>query len=220
MAINAHFEETDAADRPRGARRQLRLEAQGALASGGSTDVLVHNISATGLLLESPVALAIDERIGIDLPLVGATWASVIWVSGNLYGCQFDAPISTAALSAAQLRSAVEAPVDIIPAREGPQDRSFGARLQRLRKARGVSQAYIAGRLGVSKPTVWAWEHGKAHPIGSRMEALAEALGVPLSELQQGPATPIVDDLTSRSREQIAAAIGTSPENVRIWVEL
>jgi transcriptional regulator with XRE-family HTH domain len=223
MAIAAHFEEAEAAaGRPREPRRQLQLEARGALASGDASSVVIHDISATGLLIESPVVLAIDERIGVELPHAGATWAKVVWLSGKLFGCQFETPISAAALSAALLRSAVGQPVDIAPHRpvEASPDASFGARLERLRKARGISQAHIATRLGVSKPTVWAWEHGKARPVGSRIAALAEVLGVASAELVSAPGTSELDDLLARSRDQIAAAVGTTPEKVRIWVEL
>ena len=223
MAIAAHFEEAEGtAGRPREPRRKLQLEARGALPSGDAPSVVIHDISATGLLIESPVVLAIDERISVELPHAGATWAKVVWLSGKLFGCQFDTPISAAALSAAQLRSAVGQEVDIAPhrpAETGP-DASFGSRLERLRKTRGISQAHIASRLGVSKPTVWAWEHGKARPVGSRIAALAEVLGVASAELVSAPGTSEVDDLIARSRDQIAAAVGTSPAKVRIWVEL
>lgn len=223
MAIAAHFE--DAEGRVREPRRKLQLEARGALPSGDASSVLIHDISATGLLIESPLGLAIDERIEVELPHAGATWAKVVWHSGKLFGCQFDAPISAAALSAAQLRSAVGQQVDIAPAQhqqraEGGSDASFGARLERLRKARGISQAHIAAQLGVSKPTVWAWEHGKARPVGSRIAALAEVLGVAREALVSAPATSEVEALIAQCRLQIAAAMGTNPGKVRIWVEL
>jgi transcriptional regulator with XRE-family HTH domain len=221
MAIVAQLEESaGVAGKPREHRRELSLEAHGALISGNAAKVLVHNISATGLLLESPVSLAIDEKIGIQLPHAGANWAKVIWASGNLYGCQFETPVSAATLSAAQLRSAVGQETDIAARSEPPADGSFGVRLQRLRAQRGLSQSQIAAHLGVSKPTVWAWEHGKARPIDERIEALAEMLGVSPAELLSNHAAAEFDELIVRSRAQIAAAVGTSPEKVRIWVEL
>lgn len=221
MAIAAQLEEAaDPAGARREPRRKLWLEAQGALVSGSAAKVLVHNISATGLLLESPVSLALDEKIGIELPHAGAMWAKVIWASGNLFGCQFETPISPATLSAAQLRSAVGQEPDLPARPPSYPDGSFGARLQRLRAERGLSQSQIAGKLGVSKPTVWAWEHGKARPAGERIGALAEALGVSPAELLSDPNASALGDLIARSRAQIASVVGTSPEKVRIWVEL
>ena len=221
MAISAHFEELEATKgKPREPRRALQLEARGALPSGAEPSVLIHDISATGLLLESPVALAKEERIAVELPQAGTTWAKVVWNSGKLYGCQFDGPISNAALSAAQLRSAVGQPVEVTPPRLVASETSFGTRLEQLRRERGISQAQVAARLGVSKPTVWAWEHGRSRPVDSRIDALADVLGVEVAELVAGPANTEIVALIDKSRDQIAAAFGTTPEKVRIWVEL
>jgi transcriptional regulator with XRE-family HTH domain len=225
MAIVGHWEEAEAAgEAAREPRRKLRLEARGALPSGAATEILLHDISATGLLLESQAPLMVDERISIDLPQAGITWARVVWTSGKLFGCQFHTPISAAALSAAQLRSAVGQPVEVAP-RAAPSpaaalDVSFGARLQRLRREAGISQSHVATALGVSKPTVWAWEHGKARPVGSRMADLASVLGVERSVLLAQAGVPETEDVVARSRAQIAAAFGTNPDKVKIWVEL
>jgi transcriptional regulator with XRE-family HTH domain len=221
MAISAHFEDVKGSSvNPRQPRRKLQLEARGALPSGTEPRILIHDLSATGLLIESPVGLAVDERIAVELPQVGATWAKVVWNSGMLYGCQFDVPISNAALSAAQLRSAVGQQVEIAPPRAAAAEASLGSRLEQLRRKRGITLAYIAAQLGVSKPTVWAWEHDKARPTESRIEALAAVLGVESKELVASASTSDLEALLVRSRVQIAAAVGTSPDNVKIWLEL
>ena len=226
MAIAAHLQESrKQTGKLREPRRTLRLEVQGALPSGDPTNVLVHNVSATGLLLESASALAVGETIGIDLPHAGVIRAAVIWASGSLFGCQFDVPISPAALSAAQLRSAAEPSSDkglgtLAGGEMLDPGESFGARLQRLRKARGLTMAKIAAQLDVSKPTVWAWEHGKARPVESRIERLAHVLGVPSSQLVPGRDSPALQELLATSRERIAGAVGTSPDKVRIMIEL
>lgn len=219
MVITAHFEKSpEASGTARDPRRMLRLEASGLTASGDTARVLVHNISASGLLLESEVALAVDERIDVDLPQVGAIPARVIWASGGYFGCQFDAPISTAALSAAQLRS--DAPASAPGDQRAAGAGSFGTRLHRLRKERGLTQAALAEQLGVSKPTVWAWEQGKARPVESRMAPLAEALDVSAEELVIEPGAAYLGDLLARAKAQIAGALGVDPEKVRIVVDL
>lgn len=221
MAIVAHLQEAEGhAGTARAPRRTLNLEAQGSLESGGAARVLVHNISATGLLLESPQALSDDEGITIELPQAGSCRARVVWSSGDLYGCQFETAIPKAVLSAAQLRSAVSDKVDIAESRAPAPDTSFGVRLQQLRAARGLSQSQIAAALGVSKPTVWAWEHGKARPVEERLDGLAEVLGVDRAELHPRQRASTLEDLVARHREQIAAAVGTSPDHVRISIEL
>jgi transcriptional regulator with XRE-family HTH domain len=204
-------------ERPRERRRTLRLETQGALASGAAANVLVHNVSATGLLIESDVALMPDETIEIDLPHAGPTLARIVWASGRLFGCQFEAPVSAAALSAAQLRSAVAAPVGLAPPSGGE---SFGLRLRRLRQERGLSLSRIAAQLGVSKPTVWAWEQGKARPVEARMPALAELLGIDRAELMAGTPGHGLNETIARARSHIAQAAGVSTVTVRIMIEL
>lgn len=220
MAISAHFEDLPQSGiTPRDQRRKLLLEARGSTASGAAA-VLVHNISTTGLLLESDAALADGEAIEIELPHAGGTRARVVWTSGRLAGCQFDSPISPAALSAAQLQSAAAPQADLAASAHALPDEVLGVQLQRLRKARGLTLAQVAQLLGVSKPTVWAWERGKAHPVESRLEALAEALGVTREELLPGRTAPALRTLLARCRDQIASAVGTSPTNVRIMIEL
>jgi transcriptional regulator with XRE-family HTH domain len=97
---------------------------------------------------------------------------------------------------------------------------SFGTRLQRLRKERGLTLAQVATRLSVSKPTVWAWEHGKAKPVEARIEALALVYGVHASDLVQSRISPALFELIARSKEQIAEVVGTSPAKIRIMIDL
>ena len=220
MAITAQFEDLpQSGPTPRAARRKLLLEAQGSTAAGPAA-VLVHNVSATGLLLESGAALAPGESIEIELPEAGATAARVVWTSGRLAGCQFDAPISAASLSAAQLKGIISAEIGLAGPVQAYPDADFGSLLQRLRKARGLTLAQIAVQLGVSKPTVWAWERGKAHPVESRLDALAAALDVTRDELQPARTAPAISALLAQCRDQIAQAVGTSPAHVRIMIEL
>ncbi|MCJ2186793.1 helix-turn-helix domain-containing protein [Novosphingobium beihaiensis] len=226
MPISAHFEDAEPADgQARAIRRRLHFETQGALETGQAAQVQVHNVSETGLLLETAADLEIGEAIALDLPEAGQARARVAWASGALYGCAFDIPLSAAALSAAQLRSAAqnEAGLGPSPTPAGPAaigGESFGERLHRLRKLRGYTQGELASRLGVSKPTVWAWEQGRARPIEDRLEAIAEALGVTSAELRPSRTVPGLPDLIARCRDQIAAAVETTPDKIRIMIEL
>ena len=226
MEIAAHFEFDDEGSEgvlvPRPPRRTLRLEAVGETA-GGHTAVTIHNISSTGLLLETTAALAEGEAIDVDLPHNGKTRANVIWASGSFHGCAFDTPITQAALSAAQLRGGTASAEVTTPA-SAPSvdvgDASLGGRIQRLRKERRMTLSDLAIRMGVSKPTVWAWEQGKAKPVESRMAALAEALGVSAAELRPSVNSIAGQDVIARARRQIAAVYRTQEERVRIMIEL
>ena len=228
MVISAYFE---SAAKPsastRAKRRRLMLEVRGAHASGSDVPVVIHNISETGLLIECEAALSIRDRIDIDLPHAGVVPATLVWVSGRMFGCQFDAPISSAALSAAQLRSAIDVEEASAPSSDrqeesvpvGPNGSNFAANLKRLRMAKGLSQANMAERLGVSGPSISGWEKGRARPKEDRLADLADLLGVPVSQLLVDPQPDMIHDLIDASREQIARATGVAPERVRIIVE-
>jgi transcriptional regulator with XRE-family HTH domain len=222
MVITAYLDDQEPqGGKRRNTRRNLRLQTQGISAARGATEVLIHNISASGLLLESQNALAPGEEIVIELPHAGTTAARVVWASGRLYGCEFDVALSAGALSAVELRSTVSRDI-ASPDKQlaSPPAEDFGHRLKQLRKAKGLTQAQMASQLGVSMPAICAWETGKARPRDARMKALATALGIPMSELF-GPDVPeMLEDLLARSREQIARVVGTTPDKIRIMIEI
>jgi transcriptional regulator with XRE-family HTH domain len=221
MALAAQMEEARRSSRgSRDPRRKITLEASGALASGDPADVILHNISATGMLIECRHLLAIGETLAIDLPGAEATKAKVVWTSDRLHGCQFVMPVAKAVLSGAQLRSAVGQEVDTSAHGKSEPDEPFAVRLQRLRKERGLSLAQIASELAVSKPTVWAWEQGRSRPVKERIDLLAKVLGTSSYALQTGRDDGALSDLLERSRRQIADAYWTRPDNVRIMIEL
>ena len=104
MVMLAHFEDLEPKDdRRRYLRRGLRLGA-----GAGGEPVTVHDLSLTGALLETCVPMLVGAIFEIELPHAGGVEATVIWNSGEFYGCQFELPISPAALSAALLQSEPE----------------------------------------------------------------------------------------------------------------
>lgn len=231
MAIKAHLDHhTPAADNTQpGAlrsaeRRALRLETSGFHAGSGETNVTIHNISAAGLLIETKLALAEGEQLAIELPEAGTVAATVIWQSERLYGCAFDTELGPAALAAAQLQGFAPGvpgqPLPPTPVQTYASAEGLGVRLNRLRREAGLTLADIAAALGVSKPTVWAWEKGKARPLPERLDAIAAALGVAPDLLASAPAPREVDAVIADCRDRIAQVCGTTPEAVRIMIEL
>lgn len=234
MAIKAHLDQQPVAvpgeANQRGApRRALLLETSGIPAGadpeGLAANVTIHNISAAGLLLETALVLAEGEQLALDLPEAGAVVASVVWRSEHLYGCAFAAPLTAAALAAAQLQGFAPGvptgPLESAPLPAGAASgEGLGTRLNRLRREAGLTLADVAATLGVSKPTVWAWEKGKARPLPERLDAIAAALGVEAEALAAAPASREVEGVIAECRARIAAACGTAPEAVRIMIEL
>jgi hypothetical protein len=109
MAIQAELHpQRRTADRRVALRRTLQLTVRGETPTGDSAQVLIHDISVTGILLETSADLLIGETIEVDVPEGGPTTAIVMWNSGRFFGCQFHGRISPAAVSAAVLRSPYE----------------------------------------------------------------------------------------------------------------
>ena len=108
MPMVAYFEERPpAADRRRSVRRALRL---GAATGDAGQLATIHDLSLTGALLETSVPMLVGATFEVELPQAGTVEASVMWNSGEFYGCQFALPISPAVLSAALLQA--EAPAN------------------------------------------------------------------------------------------------------------
>jgi hypothetical protein len=105
MQAVARLEHVQGASRRGSARLKLSLDAS---LAGSGEEVLIHDLSSDGILVETSVSLRKGARLEVALPEVGATQAKVVWSSGDYYGCQFDKPLPKAALSAALLRNPYE----------------------------------------------------------------------------------------------------------------
>lgn len=67
------------------------------------------------------------------------------------------------------------------PSEEGAE--SFGHRLARFRKERGLSQVEVAERIGIAQPNLSGYERGEAHPSFEILVQLARVLQVSGDEL-------------------------------------
>ena len=61
-----------------------------------------------------------------------------------------------------------------------------GATIKELREGRKLTQAELAGKLGVSSKTISKWETAKGLPDISLLQPLAQALGISVIELMNG----------------------------------
>jgi transcriptional regulator with XRE-family HTH domain len=217
----------------------LRLRARGEPVSGEVTDVLVRNLSATGLLIETAAELQVGDELEVDLPETPRALAKVVWAGDGLFGCAFDSPLPHSAISAAQLRSEpegafAESQVESNPDIHDLAEEHWGQRLKRLRQAKGFSVVDFARRMKVSRPTVWSWEAGKSLPRASKHQLLLDVLGVTNDELQ-GHAGPSAIERRSEpaasrggelktiideAKKRVAEAAGTSADNVRMIIEV
>lgn len=228
MPIHATIEPSRHTGTQRGAERmRIRIETPGSFASGETTTVVIHNLSATGMLIETASHLTIGQRFIITLPEAPDVSATVVWRSDALAGCRFDRPLSRAILSAAQLRNPL--PADVDPSLTAGGSELLPQRLYRLRKELGLSRAALSARTGLSKPSIWAWEIGKTAPRRNSLMVLADAFGMSVEELIGGDLTvnPADDadhaqqlqQLIDGSKERIAALAGIKTSNIKIFIE-
>jgi transcriptional regulator with XRE-family HTH domain len=69
----------------------------------------------------------------------------------------------------------------------GPLDAIVGARISILRVSRGMSQATLAKRIGVTFQQVQKYERGAIRVGASRLSQIASVLGVSVGELFESP---------------------------------
>jgi hypothetical protein len=107
MQALARLERVESRNRRAAPRRQLRL---GATLPETGDEAVIHDLSTTGILIETKGDLATFEQLQLELPEAGMVVATVLWNSGQYYGCEFHKPISNAAISAALLRNPIAGP--------------------------------------------------------------------------------------------------------------
>ena len=237
----------DAGERRSEERRHLLFATTARGEDGEDQPVLVRDISARGLLLETEEAAVLDKTIVVDLPEAGDVEAHVIWQGDKLAGCRLETHLTQATIDAVRAKGEAahaERPVSDTPAAPRTAARTLAARLKQLRMAKDLTRAELAERSGISTPSIWAWETGRTVPRLGSLETLAKGLGVAVSELQIGaggvsgdissPITPAagssegggdlrtarLTELVAASKAQIAALAGTTPDKVSITIAL
>lgn len=91
-----------------GSRRRVRVNVNLAVETG-SARVLVHDLSTTGLRIQTEADLSIGDTVSIEFPDIPPIEAHIVHGTRGIYGCEFATPISQAAVSAAVLKSPIAA---------------------------------------------------------------------------------------------------------------
>lgn len=153
----------------------------------GIGDLVIHDISTAGMLVETPSRLRMGQAVKVCLPEAGNVGAKIVWQDAPLFGCRFDQSLSQGIVSALRLRNAVHGQARVAsPRRAAAMPEPLPERLRRLRKARGLSQADLSMLTGVSKTTIWCWETGKARPRDRNALILADLFGISTRQLYHG----------------------------------
>nr|MBP6300734.1 aminotransferase class I/II-fold pyridoxal phosphate-dependent enzyme [Lactococcus sp.] len=71
-----------------------------------------------------------------------------------------------------------------------------------MREQSGFSQAEVARKIGVSKPTYWAWEKGNAKPKAESLKKLAVLYDINLDELTEKINEKVATPMTTFEKSQ------------------
>jgi transcriptional regulator with XRE-family HTH domain len=119
--------------------------------------------------------------------------------------------------------------------------------LRQLRKQHGLTQKSLAEKLGVSTPALCRWETGQTLPRKANIQAFADAFNMSEAEFlaavgandDSAPAVSLTEERAARSvgadltivetslrnvllacKRRIAEAAGTTPERIKIVIEV
>ena len=202
------------------ARRTMQLLTAGRTPDGKSTEVLIHDLSTGGFLMQTTASMALGDTIEVILPRTGAREAEIVWTGETFFGCRFLVAVPPASVSAALLKS--------VPSQSaGPTDQAallprFGERLTALRVGKGLSLDALAEQLGVSRQAVWYWETGQRLPRAEHFKKIAAIFNVPETELHDQPARQSAGDrsaLISELKREIARHNGVDEDRIKIVIE-
>jgi len=102
VTISARLQHAPARDRRSSPRRTLFL---GSTLETTGEAVTIHDLSSTGMLIETAADLAPFDGLAVNLPEIGIMPAIIVWNSGRFFGCEFNERLSQATISAGLLRS-------------------------------------------------------------------------------------------------------------------
>ncbi len=224
-------------------RRRLLYATSVRLNDGSVCPVLVRDISARGLLLERESSDWTNQAATITLPEVGDVEMRVVWSDHGLIGCRLKIQLSETTIHA--IRTLGQGSHGTRGLGIAPPSRRFvsklGERIKQLRMRKGLTRATLAERSGISMPSIWAWETDRTVPRLGSLENLAKGLGVSVRELTAdtdpvdhkmlvgagGAAMALgehlsgqLDQAVAASKEQIAALLGVTANQVSITVDL
>lgn len=86
-------------------RRILNLDVDAKSGAAEVTRAAIRNLSEIGFLLETSISLKPGETVQVTLPRSEPRQAKVVWIKHELFGCEFDQPLSAGVIAATRLRA-------------------------------------------------------------------------------------------------------------------
>lgn len=202
-----------------GGSPELVLYSRPFPASGQRIPAVLHHLSSSGVLIECRHKFLAGDDVDIAFSETAIKAGEIRWIGSELYGFQFRKPTARPLIEGALASTFREATAEGGLTQIGE---TFGAKLQRLRVERGMSQTDVAKNLDVSAVAISHWESDQARPRHYRLPDLARVLRVREEQLSTHEiALPqTVPEVLAMSRSQIAAIMGVEPDCVKISIDL
>lgn len=109
MTVAAKLKLTPSDDRS-AERYRLRLSTVGEASDSESLSITIHDLSASGFLIETSVPLSIGADITVELPGIGKHDAQILWTNDHFCGGTYAVPLSSAETAAVIAASPVVQP--------------------------------------------------------------------------------------------------------------
>jgi len=227
MTVHATLAKQRGGDKRSSGRKTLRLTTVGTLPNRQAAQVLVHDLSPVGMLVESAEPLITGEIIAVELPRVGLREATVVWSSKNLYGCSFKESLPAAGVSAALLKASPSDKTIFYEEEHKSASSDLAGNLTALREERGLSIEELAKCLGVSRQALWYWETGQRFPRTHMLKRIAQEFGISPSKLsvsrsELSPESNRGHDVYShlqKCKAKIADDFGIPSDKIKITIE-
>ena len=217
-------EERDA-NLARGERFSSRLEVSAATSRGATIDIVIHDLSTKGMLIETADGLSVGDHVALGDFNQALPNAAVAWSSGPFHGCTFTEPIAESLVyevilsGRADMAAEAEKPELANPVRPASQ-------ILKLRQRQGLTTEEFANLIGVSRQAVWYWETGQRKPRGEQIRKIEEIFGSSVdSGAGQGALSPVAAEQSQPSacidscKEAIAKALGIDASSIRISID-
>ena len=101
---------------------------------------------------------------------------------------------------------------------------SMGNRVRMARQQRDWSQAELAAKVGTSQTCIHNWEADNTCPRPANLQALADALGVPVPFLEEGEGGislgHTVEDVLASAKLELARVLNVKPGKIKLTMSL
>lgn len=209
-------------------RHRLRIQAHGLINESGAAEFYIHDISCTGVLVETADALHSGDKVEFELLHAAAPPAVVVWSSGPFFGCSFVEPIAESLVRNVLLKDAAWSSGHVRADGQEDDTEDLAAQIIKIRQTNGLTAEEFANCIGVSRQAVWYWETGQRNPRAEQIRKIREEFGGGSEQFAPGRTSDhqspswhgaSVRQNVADYKRAIATVLGVDTAQVRITID-